>query len=651
MPGIFGVVGGTPREDLSATLAEMASKLRHHPWYVENRHVDVAGGLALGRVTLGFVNAAAQPAGNEDRSLLAMMEGEVYDYDEQRRALTAAGHVFRGDSHAELLLHGYESAGQQFFRALHGTFAAAIWDVRNRRLVLTNDRFGMKALYYARLPGRLLFASEIKALLVDPELPRQMKPRGMAQFFTFGQLLGEDTLFEAVDLLPAAGWLTYELETGHVGLDRYWRPGARRATSLGTQRALFDQIDEAFERAVDRRTRGTEPLGLSLSGGLDARTILGVLPPDRPVTTVCLGMEGSLDHRSAEQMARLAHRPHHSHVLHTEFLARFEEHLRRDVHLTDGHYLCQCIVMPTLPLYRDLGIQVLLRGHAGELLHVDKAYNFSLDQQALMLRTPADLEDWLFGRLQTYTFLKEGGGEALFAPTYRGQIETLARASLQACLAESEGVEPVIQRVSHLFLSQRLRRETALSMVEFGSLVETRLPYLDNDLIELVLAAPIEWKLGDKIQAHVLRRRMPAFLDVVNANIGTRMGAGRLARAAGKLRLKVLAKLGVRGYQPYERLGSWLREDVRLFVEGLLLSERCLERGIFDPAGVKALVDGHLNKGRNHTYLLLAMMTFELGQREFVDGDAYADDGEASRNGRGRLAVAAQPVAEGVSWW
>jgi hypothetical protein len=137
------------------------------------------------------------------------------------------------------------------------------------------------------------------------------------------------------------------------------------------------------------------------------------------------------------------------------------------------------------------------------------------------------------------------------------------------------------------------------------------------------MAAPPGLKLGETIQAHILRRRMPAFLDVVNANTGTRVGAGRLARLLARARLKVFAKLGVPGYQPYERLGRWLREDLRPLVEHILLSPRCLDRGVFNPQGVRRVVDGHVNRGRNHTFLLMAMMIFELAQREFVDGDGY----------------------------
>jgi asparagine synthase (glutamine-hydrolysing) len=627
MPGIIGVVSEAPGSGLAADLAEMTRRLKHHPWYTEQTYVDDKGGLSLGRVSLGFLNTAAQPAFNEDRSLLAVMEGEVLNYDEQRRALEAAGHHFRDDSHAELLLHGYEQGGREFFRGLNGTFAAALWDGRQRRLTLVNDRFGMKPLYYAPLRGRLLFASEIKALLADAGLPRQINPRGLAQFFTFGQLLGTDTLLEAVPLLPPAGWLTYEARDGRLTLDRYWRMAP--VPSGCSEAEVLDLIDDAFKRAVDRRTRGDERLGLSLSGGLDARTILGAMAAERPVTAVCLGMEGSMDLRAAAEMALIARQPFHPYVLNTAFLSRFEDHLRYMVHLTDGQYLSQCIVMPTLPIYRELGVEVLLRGHAGELMHMTKAYNFSLDREALGL-TNAGLEGWLFRHLRTY--MLDGIDEPLFAPAYQGQLDGLSRESLRECLAESEGIDPPVQRIWQLFLSQRSRRETALSLVKIGSVTETRLPYLDNDVVDALMAAPPAMKLGETIQAHVLRRHMPALLGVVNANTGARMGAGRLARFAARVRTKVLSKLGVPGYQPYERLGLWLRQDLRSVVERTLLSDRCLGRGIFNPAGVRSVVDGHLDRGRNHTFLIMALMIFELGQREFVDDDGAPDEaGEPSR--------------------
>lgn len=619
MPGIAGLVGATCDPDL---LPRMLARLRHQPWYTKDAWADTAGTAALGRVGLGYVNTAPQPAAGEDGSKRAVLEGEIYDYQLLRKELEAKGHRFRGDGHAELLLHGWEEEGVAFVRRLNGCFAAAILDTRAETLTLLNDRFGMRALYYSHSPGRLQFASEIKALLADPDLSRATDPRGLAQFFTFGQYLGQTTSFAAVSLLPAAGVLTYHVADDRVELDRYARLGESWGNGTANPTDALDRIDEAFARSVARCTNGTVRLGLSLSGGLDARTVLGVIDPAQPVSTLCLGMDGSIDVRCAAELARLTNRPHHTHTLGTNFLGQFDRHIRDMVHLTDGQYLCQCIVMPTLPLYRDLGIEVLVRGHAGELMHMTKAYNFSLDAEALSL-TESGLEGWLWRRLQAH--MLDGIEGPLFTPAFGTNLTEQARESLRESMRDSAGVMPPVHRIWQLFLSERIRRETGLSMTEFGSVVETRLPYLDTDLIDALMAAPPELKLAETIQAHILRKRQPGFLNVVNANTGAKLGAGRVAKTLAKLKLKVLGKLGVKGYQPYERLGLWLRRELRPTVEGLLLDDRCLGRGVFNPETVRAAVSNHLANRRNHTFLLMAMMIFELGQREFVDGDAYAE--------------------------
>lgn len=613
MPGICGIVSQVTPVDFSTQLADMLSRMKHYPWYVENRHTDSAAGIGLGRVALGFTDSAAQPAANADASRCVVMAGEIYDYEEQRRALEAEGYTFGGRSQAELLLHGFEFKGMEFFSQLHGSFAAAIWDSPKRQLVLVNDRFGLKPLYYAQGPGRFLIASEIMPLLVDPQVPRHLNLRAVAQFFTYGQMLGDDTLLETVQLLPAAGWLTYDAREDRVRLDNYWRPQTRLLPPSTSRAEALDRLDEAFKIAVERQTAGPGQLGLSLSGGLDSRTILAAMGErGAMITAVSVGVEGSIDHRAAKHLAAIAGCRYHACFLDTQFLSQFEKHMRRMVHLTDGHYLSQCIVMPTLPVYRELGIEVLLRGHAGELLHMEKAYSFSLDRQAWAIHDEVTLEEWLFRHLQTYMLDRVSG--PLFAPPYQAHVEGLARDSLRSCLRESAAIEPPLQRIWHLFLSQRLRRETTLSMRKFGSLVETRLPYLDNELIDLLLSIPPEWKIGDTIQRHIIKRGLPAFLDVVNANTGAPMGASRFRRWLGKARLKVLAKLGVQGYQPYERLGLWLREELQPFVRQVLLDARCLDRGLWNPDTIKSVVDQHMSSRGNHTFLLLALMIFELGQ-------------------------------------
>jgi hypothetical protein len=196
---------------------------------------------------------------------------------------------------------------------------------------------------------------------------------------------------------------------------------------------------------------------------------------------------------------------------------------------------------------------------------------------------------------------------------------------LRAALAETAGIEHPVERIAHVFLDQRVRRETMLSMVKFRSIIEPRLPYLDRQLVERLLALPIEWRLDDDLQTHILKKHKPEFCAVENTNTGTVLGASSARRAYAGFKMKVFSKLGVHGYQPYERLGLWLRRELAPLVRGILLSDRCLDRGVFTPDAVQRVVERHLGGRRNHTYLIMAMMIFEVGQRRLVDEELSCD--------------------------
>jgi hypothetical protein len=265
---------------------------------------------------------------------------------------------------------------------------------------------------------------------------------------------------------------------------------------------------------------------------------------------------------------------------------------------------------------------VLLRGHAGELLHMSKAYNFSMDEEALGIRDAGTLEAWLGRRLRGW--MLDGVAGSPLAGMSRTELEERNDVSLRACLEDARDVEPVPHRIWHLFITQRLRRETAMAMLEYGQYLRVRLPYLDNDVVEALLEMPPSLKQGERIQAAMLARFRPAFLDIVNANTGTRIGAGQLRRVLSTLRTRVLAKLGVPGYQPYERLGLWLKRDLRPLVERVLLDERCADRGVLHPDTVRSTLSAHFDGRANHTYAIMAMLIVEVGQGMLLDADRGA---------------------------
>lgn len=617
MPGICAIINRSSGVDQSSDLAGMLRCMRHRVDYQVEDYLDASVSIAMGCVTLDFIDSTSQSASHKDRSVVVIMHGELYSPNALRERLKLTGADFRSHSQAEIVLHGYLQEGKAFFRRLDGSFVAVIWDRRKRQLLVVKDHFGLLPLYYALLPDRFAVASEIKPLLHLSDLSRQQNKKGLAQFFSFGQLIGHETFYESVKYIPPGAWFEFNQATGRLTEDRYWTLNeicAKRSSY--SEAKQLDLISDAFGEAVRRQTENTGHLGLSLSGGLDARTILAVIDHDTtPIKSVCLGVEGSLDHRCATKLAGLTNRDHHPFILSDQVVADYNKNLLETVRLTDGHYLDQGIVLPTLEFYRELGVQVLLRGHAGELMHFDKAYNYSLDEAAWALKTSDQLEEWLLKHLSAY--MLDQVSRPLFADLSVEDTRELARDSLKACLKEADGIDPLIHQIWYLFTTQRLR-EIGLSLSMIGSVVTTRVPYYDKQLVELLMSAPAELKVGDKIHTHILRRYRPEFIKIVNANTGAPVGASRIRNIVSKFHMRVLAKLGVKGYQPYARLGLWLRRELKSMVRDVLLDECCLERGVFDPDTVRQVVRQHQDEHYNHTFLIMAMMIYELGRNSRI---------------------------------
>lgn len=618
-----------PADDLGRVIAAMQERMMTAPWQVLGRWVGggEGAGVGLGSVALKATaerhpRLAVDPGGQQ----VLVLDGELLETSRLAAELAAGGESPRADDHAGLLLEGCQREGAAFLRRVHGSFSAAWWDGSRGRLTLMTDRFGTRPVYY-QVPqaqaGGLRFASGLAAV-VEPAQRVAIHPRGLAQFFTFGHYLRDDTSIAGIAVLPAAAWCVLDVKRASWTRSTYWSLKEAASSAPARREELLEGIEAALAAAVDRCTQAAEGLGLSLSGGLDARTILGLVDTGRtPLTAVCLGMPGSLDHRASRQLAQLAGCPLHLCMLDADFLSRFGQHMQQMVALTDGQYLSQCIVMPTLPVYRELGIRSLLRGHAGELMHLTKAYNYSLDEAGLAIATDAQLRSWLLARLQAY--LLDGVARPLFRGDLDGAMAGLAAESLDEDLAEVAELGPPRERIGLLFLMQRVRRETTLSLLKFRSVVEPRLPYLDAELVGRVLAAPLTMRLDEEVQTWILRRRRPAFLRVVNSNTGAPLGAGRWRRKLASVWMRGMAKLGVPGYQPYERLGLWLRRELAPLVRQVLLDVQTLDRGVYDPDGVRAVVRGHLEQGRNHTFLLLALMIFELGLRRLQQVAARPD--------------------------
>ena len=237
--------------------------------------------LAIRRLSIIDLETGDQPLSNETGEVTLVFNGEIYNYRELRQELLARGHKFKTHSDGEVIVHLYEEQGPDFVRDLNGMFALALWDDRQKRLVLARDRAGEKPLFYWLRDNTLVFGSEIKSLLAHPAVGRTLDPAALTQYFLYGYFPSPRTVFAEIQKLPAAHRMV--IEGGKAHIDAYWRlrdhllsPGRPRL-SPGQEKQLTEELSKKLYEACVSRLVSDVPLGVFLSGGIDSSTLVAMM--------------------------------------------------------------------------------------------------------------------------------------------------------------------------------------------------------------------------------------------------------------------------------------------------------------------------------------------------------------------------------------
>src|SRR5206468_5373463 len=298
MCGVAGVVDFTGRAVDPDLVPAMCDAIRH-------RGPDDAGVVALpagadggrpvahlGNRRLSIIDVAGghQPVANEDRSVWAVLNGEIYNFQDLRRDLQRRGHSFATRSDTEVIVHLYEEQGSGFACLLDGMFAIALWDQRAERLVLARDRFGKKPLVYADSGGRVRFASEIQALLVDPAIDLTIDLEALDYYLGHLAIPSPLTIYRGIRKLPPAHVAWWDRTGPH--LHRYWRLQYEPKLGIGEPEAC-DRVRQLLRSAVKKRLIAEVPLGALLSGGVDSSAVVAYMAEesDRPVKTFSIGFD------------------------------------------------------------------------------------------------------------------------------------------------------------------------------------------------------------------------------------------------------------------------------------------------------------------------------------------------------------------------
>jgi asparagine synthase (glutamine-hydrolysing) len=587
---------------------------------------------------LDLSTAGHMPMTTPDGRFTITYNGEVYNYPALRRDLEARGYRFRSRSDTEVVLYLYQEFGAESLRRLVGMFALAIYDEQRKELFLARDHFGIKPLYYCHQDRRLAFASEVKALLGLPGMPRGMNLQALNQYLTFLWVPDPLTLFDGIMKLPAGHWARFA--DGKLELTRYWDatfPPAGHSFRADADE-LAEELRQRFAAVVKSQLLSDVPLGCFLSAGLDSSSILAAMRAAgaQPVRTYTIAFppgyrrgETTLDDtRVARRTAR------HFDCQHTEIVVEPDvvALLPRLVYHMDEPVADPAIIAAYL-VNREARreVTVLLSGVGGDELFAGyrKHAAYALAQQyqrmpaalrqkiiePLTARLPAMRGTPFKGYVRLAKKMARSGGLApkeyfLMNSTYLtdAQKATLYSPAMRArnngALAWSEHLKYFAQVSDADFLNQMLYVDTKAFMVSLNltyndkmsmaSSVEVRVPFLDWQLAEWVAwNVPPELKLRKGTTKYILREAMRPMLP---AEVLKQQKAGFGAP-----------------------VDAWLAADLREMVDDLLNQESVRRRGLFDAKAVRQLVDEHRAGHNDWSLQIWQLLTLELWTRAFMD--------------------------------
>ncbi len=631
MCGICGFVyPSASRRAEPGIVRAMAQTLIHRGPDDEGIFCQEAVALANRRLSIIDLEGGHQPLSNEDGTLWVVQNGEIYNFLEIKKELEIKGHLFRTRSDTEVIVHSYEEWGLAFIHHLRGMFAFALWDGRQKKLILGRDRIGVKPLYYALLPdGTLIFGSEIKAILAYPEIPRRLDFDALDLYLTLEYIPAPYSIFKDIRKLPAAHYAVYE--KGSLRLSNYWRLSPQELKERSKETALpaaMDRLYELLQESVRLRLISDVPLGAFLSGGIDSSTIVGLMRElgANPLRTFSIGFKESsyneLDY--ARKIVSRFQTEHEEFILEPQALDLTQKLI---YHLDEP--LADFSIFPTYLVAKMARsrVTVALSGDGGdELFSGYEHYQAqqiarwplipqvgSLVAPAINFFPPAEKKKGLWNKLQRFSlgltypaklrhlrwmmFLDEKDKASLFNRGFRDEekarLPLWEKEPFSSLWAEMESFDPITAEL-YLDLKTYLPDDIMVKVDRMSMAVslEAREPLLDHRLVEFVFSLPGAWKMHGLQTKWIFKKTMERLLPRENIY---------RAKEGFSIPIKI-----------------WLRRELRELLLDELNETRLRSEGIFSPGYVQKLIAEHLSGQKNYSHQLWALLVFEMWREKYL---------------------------------
>jgi asparagine synthase (glutamine-hydrolysing) len=627
MCGIAGFIDGDLNDHWTADAAAeararvgtMCDAIRHRGPDDEGLYVEEGAALGMRRLSIIDLATGQQPIHNEDRSVWVVFNGEIYNYAQLRAELESRGHRFYTASDTESIVHAYEEWGEEAIGRLRGMFGVAIWDVRRRTLLLARDRVGIKPLYYAVQGNRLVFGSEIKAILAEGQIARALDVPALAHYLTFLYTPRDSSIFQGIHKLPPGHLLRWQHGTAHVR--RYWELPCDEQVPA-SEAAAVETLGTVLRDAVQSHLMSDVPLGAFLSGGIDSSLVVGLMAEasPRPVKTFSIGFDDArfdeLEH--ARVVARHFATDHHEFVVKPDALAILD---RMIAHFDEPFGDTSAIPTWYVSELARRHVTVVLSGDGGDELFGGYDRYFPHPRVAAFdrwappgSRTVAALAwPWLPHGATGKNFLRhvarDDRGRYLESIAYFRGDEQLALLSpdLQRELRGSDAEArlgrhfarfaalPWPAQMMHFDFETYLPEDilTKVDRMSMAHSIESRVPLLDTHVVEFAARTPVALKIKAGRRKHLLKEV-----------------ASRILPAS------ILARPKQGFAVPVE---TWFRGRLGELFGDVLLSTRARQRGYFEMPFVERLLHEQGQGRRDHTHRLWALLVFELWHRRYLD--------------------------------
>ena len=623
MCGITGLMNLNGEPVSPVILRKMTDAIAHRGPDGEGFYTN--GCIGLGHRRLAVIDlseAASQPMLTEDQRYVLTYNGEIYNFRELRSELETLSYRFRSNSDSEVVLHAYAEWGSECVKRFNGMFALAIWDRYEQKLFLARDRYGVKPLYYTFIGKTLLFGSEQRALLAHPNFRRDVDLEGLIEYFTFQNIFSERTLLKNVWLFPAGSRAIIEPggTTQKIAIERYWDYNFLEPENPAQESDYVEELDRLFRQAVSRQLVGDVEIGAYLSGGMDSSAITAIAASVKPyIKTFTCGFDlhsasglelGSDERDNAELMSYLFKTEHYEMVLKAGDMERVMSKI--------ANHLEEPRVGQSYPNYyaaqlASKFVKVVLSGTGGDELfggypwryyravvndsfehYVDKYYQF---WQRLI---PNEAVQAVFAPI--WNEVRHVSTRDIFRDVFHQYSHTLTR--------PEDYVNHSLYFEAKTFLQGLLIVEDKLSMAHG---LESRVPFMDNDLVDFAMRVPASLKLKNLKTVVGLNENEPGpkTLKYFEKNRDGKL----LFRSAMSSRLPAIVVNGVkRGFSAPD--ASWFKGESIDYVRRILFDFDARIYHYLDREAVLALVDEHLDGRQNRRLFIWSLLNVECWLKE-----------------------------------